>query len=165
MYVSRHVVFNEEVFPAAVSSSSLSSSSPATSSEFQSFPFEPEFSLSCTTPAPVEHTDIVVSGGSPTSHSSESNGVFPEVTPNTEQQTVVTHRGSSSTDVVVDTPTVEAPVARLPATMEQSVENVEDVVFNDSDAIENVSGDIEHHDHDEGHSGFTKFNSCSYGNS
>ncbi|KAK9021266.1 hypothetical protein V6N11_011264 [Hibiscus sabdariffa] len=156
MYVSRHVVFNEEVFPAAVSS--LSSSSPAASSEFQSFPFEHEISLGCPTPVSVEHTDTVASGGSPVSHSSESNetiGVFSEVAPNTEQQTVVaTHRGSSSTGLVVDTSTVEAPAARLSATLEQSVENVEEVVFNNRGDVENVSGDIEHHEHGEDQSGY-----------
>ncbi|KAL4352605.1 hypothetical protein GQ457_06G004450 [Hibiscus cannabinus] len=139
MYVSRHVVFNEEVFPEAISSLTSSSPSPAASSEFQSFSFEPDTFEGCPTSNPVEHTDTVASGGSPASHSSESNesvGVFPAVEPNTEQQTVgANHRNSSSTDVLGDVS--ESSAARLSATLEQSVDNDTDVVEQIDSSVQN----------------------------
>ncbi|KAK9034958.1 hypothetical protein V6N11_077010 [Hibiscus sabdariffa] len=120
MHVSRHVVFNEEVFPTV----SSSISSPAASSEFQSFPFVPEFSQDCITPIPVINSDIVVSDGSPAPQISESTDVLPECIPITEQQVVdVSCRDSSLAYMTVDTPAVEVPSSMFHVTTEPSVVN------------------------------------------
>ncbi|KAK8561676.1 hypothetical protein V6N12_048740 [Hibiscus sabdariffa] len=119
-------------------------SSPAASSEFQSFPFVPEFSQGCTTPIPAENSDTVASGGSPTPQISESNDVLPDDIPITEPQAVdVSCRDCSLADVTVDTPTIEVPDSMLYATTEPSaVNNGGDTV---ETVIENASGDTYHH--------------------
>ncbi|KAK8554080.1 hypothetical protein V6N12_031058 [Hibiscus sabdariffa] len=153
MFVSKHVIFNEEVFPAAFSSSISSS---AASSEFQSSPFLVESSpvhvpsvphAATVSSAPIISDSIPASDEISIPHYSEPVTVLPGCSPVAEQQVVYNPLADYRiVEVLVDPSVIEAsPIVEAHDFVSPIVAELF-LVNNDEQPTDPMTSDTDHHD-------------------